>query len=182
MIDKLNACKDVKPSLKTALKLVDDCTPSLMSIKKIMGKTAPYYLKLSSSVANCALGMVITVVNDSQKNDNDRKKLKVVEEAEKVMDAIGKLDMSLDGKQHFNQNKNTLDSIKTTLRIYKRTVWNELSKSPVFWFFVFLIGIGVVGGIIDLIAEGEFWPGFGIGCGLGLISIFNGKYGRKRRR
>ena len=182
VIDKLNACKDVKPSLKTALKLVDDCTPSLMSIKKIMGQTAPYYLKLSSSVANCALGMVITVVNDSQKNDNDRKKLKVVEEAEKVMDAIGKLDMSLDGKQHFNQNKNTLDSIKTTLRIYKRTVWNELSESPVFWFFVFLIGIGVVGGIIDLIAEGEFWPGFGIGCGLGLISIFNGKYGRKRRR
>ena len=182
VIDKLNACKDVKPSLKTALKLVDDCTPSLMSIKKIMGQTAPYYLKLSSSVANCALGMVITVVNDSQKNDNDRKKLKVVEEAEKVMDAIGKLDMSLDGKQHFNQNKNTLDSIKTTLRIYKRTVWNELSESPVFWFFVFLIGIGVVGGIIDLIAEGEFWPGFGIGCGLGFISIFNGKYGRKRRR
>ena len=180
VIDKLNACKDVEPSLKTALKLVDDCMPSLMSIKKVTGQNDKYYLKLSSYVANCALGMVITVVNESQKNDNDRKKLKVVEEAEKVMDAIGKLDMSFDGKRRFNQNKNTLDSIKTTLHIYKKTLWNKMTESSLFWLFVFVLGLGIVGGIIDLIADGEFWPGFGIGCGFGAFSIFYSIFGRKK--
>ena len=180
VIDKLKACKDAEPSLKTALELVDDCKPSLMSIKEVTGQSDEYYLKLSSSVANCALGMVITVVNESQKNDNDRKKLKVVEEAEKVMDAIGKLDMSFDGKQHFKQNKNTLDSIKTTLHIYKKTLWNKMTESSLFWLFVFVLGLGIVGGIIDLIADGEFWPGFGIGCGFGAFSIFYSIFGRKK--
>lgn len=180
VIDKLKACKDAEPSLKTALELVDDCKPSLMSIKEVIGQSDEYYLKLSSSVANCALGMVITVVNESQKNDNDRKKLKVVEEAEKVMDAIGKLDMSFDGKQHFKQNKNTLDSIKTTLHIYKKTLWNKMTESSLFWLFVFVLGLGIVGGIIDLIADGEFWPGFGIGCGFGAFSIFYSIFGRKK--
>ena len=180
IIDKLNGCKNITASLKAAQQLVDNCQPSLLKIKEFLGAQNKYYLNLSSSVANCALGFLITVVNDSQKNDNDRKKLRVIGEAEKVMAAIGKLDMTPSEKIHFEQNKRTLGSIKTTLNIYKRTVWNKMTESSLFWLSVFVLGLGGVGGIIGLMAEGEFWSGFGIGCGFGAFSIFYGIFGRKK--
>ena len=115
VLDKLKTFNGDVPSLKTAQKLVDDCVPSLNSIKKVIGEKDDRYLELSSSVANCALGMLITIVNDSQKHDTDRQKSIVVEEALKVMGAIGKLDMTSDERQYYLKNNNTLKSLRNPL-------------------------------------------------------------------
>ena len=115
VLDKLKTFNGDVPSLKTAQKLVDDCVPNLNSIKKVMGEKDDSYLELSSSVANCALGMLIMIVNDSQKHDTDRQKSIVVEEALKVMGTIGKLDMTNDERQYYMKNNNTLKSLRNPL-------------------------------------------------------------------
>lgn len=166
IIAKLNACKGVEPSLKMAQKLVEDCVPSLNNIKKVMGQKGKYYLSLSSSVANCALGMVITVVNISQKNDSDRRKLKVYEEAQKVMGAIGKLDMTYEEKLHYTQNNNTLNSISVYAGFNKKSAWDKILSWGITPYVFTILLFGVIGGVIDLFSDGEFLPGFGVGCGL----------------
>lgn len=166
IIAKLNACKGVEPSLKMAQKLVEDCVPSLNNIKKVMGQKGKFYLSLSSSVANCALGMVITVVNISQKNDSDRRKLKVYEEAQKVMGAIGKLDMTYEEKLHYTQNNNTLNSISVYAGFNKKSAWDKILSWGITPYVFTILLFGVIGGVIDLFSDGEFLPGFGVGCGL----------------
>lgn len=171
VINKLNAFKNVSASLSAAQQLIDDCRPALIKIKEVMGEKDSYYLNISSSVANCALGMVITIVNDSQKNDGDRRKRKVVDEAQKVIELIGQLDMSNDENNHYVQNKNTLGSIKLHMDTNKKNVVDIVLGWAITPYVIAILPFGIIGGFIG----DNFLSGFGYGClfggGLCLIDI-----------
>ena len=86
--------------------------------------TNDFYLQISSAVANNALGMIVTVINNAQKPSSSPYSslsplanmidLKTkIDSAINVMNKIGGLDMTLSKRNRYNTNKSTLNNIKT---------------------------------------------------------------------
>lgn len=57
-----------QPSLiEHSISLIKSCAPYIVSIKMQLGKSHPYYLKISTKIVNAALSNVIAEVNEAQK-------------------------------------------------------------------------------------------------------------------
>lgn len=60
----------IQPELISfSIQLLKDCAPHILKIKEKLGKTHPYYLKISTSIVNNALNNIIAEVNKAQNED-----------------------------------------------------------------------------------------------------------------
>lgn len=172
LIDKLNSTKNTPASLDASLQLVKDCRPMLKKLRETLGEQDNYYLNLSSSVSNVALGMVIKVVNDLQNKRNSRRKRKMVEEALEAMEIIGGIDMTPEARMHFQKNERTLKDIAFSLNLHKQTFWDFIFDHPLIYM---ILVFGIIGAVIGAFSnEGDsIWEsigaGFGGGCGFGFF-------------
>ncbi|MBQ6311209.1 MAG: hypothetical protein IJK74_06645 [Bacteroidales bacterium] len=108
-------------SISRARTLVNNCKPHLAIIKQHLGASDDFYLKISSIVANNALGMVIDVVNRTQNsavlalNIANGTLSTTIDSAINAMAIIGTLDMTPQERSHFNANNTTLNGISIQL-------------------------------------------------------------------
>lgn len=132
---ELKAFHAGSPSIARARALVTSCKPHLTIIKSHLGSGDDFYLKVSTAVANNALGMIIDVVNREQNKITssnsygstyysplyqDRKTLilnlwHTIDSAVNAMELIRPLDMTLQERNHFNSNMTTLSSLQSQL-------------------------------------------------------------------
>ena len=109
------------PSIARARTLVNNCKPHLAVIRQNLGSQDDFYLKISSAVANNALGMLIDVVNRAQNsavvamNIANGTLATTLDSAVNAMAIIGQLDMTAQERSHFNTNNGTLNSLKSQL-------------------------------------------------------------------
>lgn len=116
--DQLEQFGTKTDTIANAKNLVISCKPHLQSIKDALGATNDLYLKISSAVANNALGMIISVINSTQSltsNITNGTLLSRVNEALSVMSIISSMDMTSQERNHYYTNKTTLDSIHLKL-------------------------------------------------------------------
>lgn len=60
----------IKPDLiSCSIQLIKDCAPHIVNIKEKLGSTHQYYLKISTTIINNALGNIIAEVNEAQNSD-----------------------------------------------------------------------------------------------------------------
>lgn len=112
--DSLSSFQTQSATLENASSLVNTCKPHLQNIKNTLGSTDNFYLKISSAVANNALGMCINVVNTAQNNSSNLAVLqKTINNALSTMRSIGSLDMTTSERNHYNTNLSTLNGIST---------------------------------------------------------------------
>lgn len=111
-------------TIENARDLVNNCKPHLVSIKNQLGSQNDTYLQISSAVANNALGMIVTVINNAQNIStspysysspltNIVNLKSKVDSAINVMNLIGGLDMTSVERSHYNTNKSSLNDIKS---------------------------------------------------------------------
>jgi hypothetical protein len=137
VVNKLVAFGDANSTIKNARDLVSSCKPKLQYIKSILGSSDEDYLNLSNAIANNALGMLVTVINDEQGNQLvgigyfDILK-SVLEEALAVAKEIEGLDMKSEQRTHFIANYSTLKSIASQLGIstYESTGEVSVNRGP----------------------------------------------------
>ena len=183
IVKKLIAFRNASDSIDSAKDLVVSCKPKLQSMKSILGSSNEEYLNLSTAIANNALGMLVTVINDEQNNPLVRighfDTLKTaLRGALAVSKEIESLDMKSEQRSHFNTNYSTLKSIasqlgvwtyssssttrSTTITSTRTTTSTSSSKSDSdilsYWPF-FIIGLGAIiglanGGVGGLIGGG----------------------------
>ena len=109
------------PSIARARTLINNCRPHLAIIRQNLGSQDDFYLKVSSAVANNALGMLIDVVNRAQNssviamNIANGTLATTLDSAVNAMALIGQLDMTAQVRSRFNTNNNTLSNLKSTL-------------------------------------------------------------------
>ncbi|MCR5549854.1 MAG: hypothetical protein K6F40_02800 [Bacteroidales bacterium] len=132
-------------TIENARNLVNNCKPHLASIKNQLGSQNDTYLQISSAVANNALGMIVTVINNAQNTltspysyssplTNIVNLKSKVDSAINVMNLIGGLDMTSAERNHYNTNKSSLYNIKSqvdseTSSIPNRTI-SSASSTP----------------------------------------------------
>lgn len=123
------------PSISTVKSFVQKCKPHLEILKQELGATNELYLKVSSAVANNALGMLINVVNSAQSGSSvtygitSGSLANTIDAAISAMSLIGSLDMTSQERSHFNQNNSTLKNIKTQLSAITRTISSSRPSS-----------------------------------------------------
>lgn len=136
-------------TISNAITLLNETKPHLMAIKSKLGATNSFYLKVSTTVVNNALGYVIEEVNAAQRNDNDdlfglrterdkalaalmklpiiKSALEAAWNATKIMDSF---DMEADFKMNrYNPNRSTLKNLCDQLGVATSTYTPRSSAS-----------------------------------------------------
>jgi hypothetical protein len=91
------------------------CKPKLDNIKSITGSSNELFLKLSNDVASISLACLIDYVNNSG-NPAFNIPPNVDENEIKVMNSIGELDMNLEMRKRYNDQKEALNNLKNPRR------------------------------------------------------------------
>lgn len=119
---ELKSFQAVSPSMQRAEALVRNCKPHLDVIKSNLGSYDDSYLKISSAVANNALGMLIAIVNQAQNvyNISSGTLSNTIDSALKAMVLIGSLDMTTQTRSRYNQNHTTLENLQSQLAAAER--------------------------------------------------------------
>lgn len=113
-IDLLENYKNKSHSIASAIQLIRDCAPNLVSIKEVTGALNYSYISLSTGVVSAALASTIDEVNKAQEPDvfgkyNIQKIKDVLREAWRATLFMEKLDMEPSFKsERFNGNRDTL--------------------------------------------------------------------------
>ena len=118
--EKLKVFQRVDDSILHASHLINVCKPKLQNIKSTLGSTDEFYLNVSSAVVNNALGMIIDVVNDAQREiaPTMANLLNLRDIADKAVYAIvtmSSLDMNAQTRQRYTENKSTIIGINNQL-------------------------------------------------------------------
>ncbi len=124
---KLERFQKLSDTVANAKDLVVSCKPKLDNMKRALGSTDDFYLKISSAVVGNAQGMLVSAVNKVQESLQvqviiDRysaiSNLKtVVQGAMEVSTMLGSFDMSSELRNRYNSNKSALQSISTQLGV-----------------------------------------------------------------
>lgn len=104
---------------------VNSCKPHLDAIASQLGTTNELYIKISTAVANNALGMLVSVINEAQSNQLsiiDGTMKSKIDDALSVMSIIGGLTMSAQERKRFNENKATLSNMRDQVAQINRTI------------------------------------------------------------
>lgn len=163
---ELKSFQSAIPAIVRARTLVNNCKPHLDVIKSILGSTDEFYLKISSAVANNALGMLISVVNDAQSTSSVAYNIasgslaSVIDDAIRTMSLIGTLDMTSQERSHFNQNNLTLKNLKSSLNSISQSSSSSTNSSTISsssgdtnWGCIIWIILGVIGLIIAAVSN-----------------------------
>lgn len=105
-------------SISNARVFVNSCKPHLDAIAAQLGSTNELFVKLSTAVANNALGVLVSAINEAQNNSVavlDGTLKSKIDDALSVMSTIGSLTMTQQERQRFNQNKATLSNMRDQL-------------------------------------------------------------------
>jgi len=121
---KLERFQNLPDTVSNAKDLVDSCKPKLVNIRSVLGSTDDFYMTISSSVANNALGMLVTSVNKAQESIEvkigDFSTLRsVVRSALSVSESIGSMDLISQQRIHYSKNHSALKSIASQLEVEK---------------------------------------------------------------
>lgn len=104
---------------------VNSCKPHLDAIASQLGTTNELYIKISTAVANNALGMLVSVINEAQGNQLsiiDGTLKSKIDDALSVMSIIGSLTMSAQERKRFNENKATLSNMRDRVAQINHTI------------------------------------------------------------
>ena len=117
-------------SIDNARAFVNSCKPHLDAIAAQLGSTNELYIQISTAVANNALGMLVSVINEAQNNrisviDGTLKRK--IDDALLVMSIIGGLTMNAQERRRFNENKATLSNIRDQVAQLDRTIRSSTS-------------------------------------------------------
>ncbi len=107
------------PAIELVIPFVNKCKDHLITIRTHTGPADSNYLAISSSVANNALGMVISIVNEINSPYSlypKPNKTMILHSALIAMHIIGSLDMTSEERGHFNQNNLALTDIVQRLQ------------------------------------------------------------------
>lgn len=131
---KLERFQNLPDTVSNAKDLVDSCKPKLANIKSILGSTDDFYLKISSAVANNALGMLVTAVNTAQEGIEVRigdftTLRSVVRSALSVSESIGSFDLISSQRTHYSKNHTALKSIATQIGVSSSSYSPSTSSS-----------------------------------------------------
>lgn len=184
---KLERFQNLSDTVSNAKDLVDSCKPKLANIKSVLGSTDDFYLKISSAVANNALGMLVTAVNEAQESIEVRigdftTLRSVVRSALSVSESINSFDLVTSQRIHYSKNHTALKSIATQLGVsgssysssssssststHRPTTSSSSSNSSSDSWPLWVIGAGAVIGLIAGGLGGLFLGGF-----IGLIAV-----------
>lgn len=133
---KLERFQNLSDTIANAKDLVESCKPKLFNIRTSLGRTDDFYLKLSSAVANNALGMLVTSVNEAQESKEvklgDFSSLRLtVRSALAVSESIGRFDMASQQRTHYSKNHTALKSIASQLGVSGSSYSSSSSSSPI---------------------------------------------------
>lgn len=102
-------------SISTARAFVNSCKPRLDAIAAQLGVTNELFVKISTAVANNALGVLVSAINEAQGNSVaivDGTLKSKIDDALSVMSTIGSLTMTQQERHRFNENKATLSNMR----------------------------------------------------------------------
>lgn len=180
-----------------AVTLLNNTKPHIQSIKRKLGVSNAYYLKISTQIVGNALSNVIAEVNEAQsifsadKDDpNDTLAAilhlkSVLKEAWKATRIMDDFDMEVDYKcGRYSQNRSILKGLceqlgfSTSTNNYSSSSSNSSSNNGCLIAFIVWIVLGCIAGTICAANDGDFVAGFCIagvlvliGCGLFLSLI-----------
>lgn len=175
-----------------AVTLLNNTKPHIQSIKRKLGVSNAYYLKISTQIVGNALSNVIAEVNEAQsifsadKDDpNDTLAAilhlkSVLKEAWKATRIMDDFDMEVDYKcGRYSQNRSILKGLceqlgfSTSTNNYSSSSSNSSSNNGCLIAFIVWIVLGCIAGTICAANDGDFVAGFCIagvlvliGCGL----------------
>ena len=97
--------------IEHSIQLIKVCVPYLISIKEKLGSKHQYYLKISTTIVNNALGNIIAEVNDAQEKDFDKLKTTLIE-AWRTQLYMDKFDLEPQYKEgRYKDSRNSLHNI-----------------------------------------------------------------------
>jgi hypothetical protein len=115
-------------SIQTAIDMVKNCKPHLISIKSVLGSNNETYLNISNAVANRALAISIDKINADQNRLTSRIDLYAgsistiiettksdIEASLRLFNNIQELDMTPQMRQHVSSNRSTLISLRDSI-------------------------------------------------------------------
>lgn len=174
------------PSIYSAKNLVNSCKPHLTQIANALGSSHELYIKISTAVANHALGMLIDVINQQQSNTTNILNGTLessISEGLALIDLIRTLDMTTEERDRVTKNRSTLSSMKTQLQAasishrttptYTPSSRNSSSSDKsgcLIWLIIWVVLSLIVGAIIDS-TGGDFSVGF-IVTGILMLMIY----------
>jgi hypothetical protein len=138
--DKLERFQNLADTVANAKDLVISCKPKLDSMKRTLGATEEYYLKISNAIVGNAQGMLVTAVNEAQEEFqveatssryiaiNNLKN--VIQSALEVTTMLGSFDMSSELRSRYNTNKSALQNIGNQLGVGSSRSSSSSSSSP----------------------------------------------------
>lgn len=112
-------------TISNARTFVSSCKPHLDAIANQLGAANELYIQISTAVANNALGMLVSVINEAQSNQLsiiDGTLKSKIDDALSVMSVIGCLTMSAQERKRFNENKATLSNMRDQVAQIDRTI------------------------------------------------------------
>lgn len=117
-------------TISNARTFVNSCKPHLDAIANQLGSTNELYIQISTAVANNALGMLVSVINDAQNNPVsviDGTLKHNIDDALSVMAIIGGLAMNEQERKRFNENKATLSNLRDQVASLERNIRTDPS-------------------------------------------------------
>jgi hypothetical protein len=115
--DQIGAYAALLRSSKHTLNEIDtfvgECKPDLQTIKAKLGATNELYIKISSTIASCAINALVDVINTDSKNASMGLSSGgfTIIGGLSTMRLIGTLDMSTECRNYYQTNYNTLNQI-----------------------------------------------------------------------
>lgn len=118
---KLERFQSLPDSLATTKDLIMSCKSGLQNIRIALGSTDDFYIKISSAVVHNALNAIISVVNTEQRQiQYDRTKIAslftTTLEAIELLNTMAGMDMDVELRSRFNQNRSTITSIQSSIK------------------------------------------------------------------
>jgi len=108
-------------SLSNSRDLRDSCMPKLINIKNELGASDKFYIAISSAVVRNVLNMIIEVANRQQSQMASgmctlNSLASTISSAVKLLNEISLFAMTIETRAWYSKNKNTIESINSTLQ------------------------------------------------------------------
>ncbi len=135
--DQLARFQDSTDSTLNAKNLIQMCKPKLDNLAGVLGRSDKLYSTLTDAVANNAMGMLVSVVNNEQEkldrsfgSQNAIQVLvRTVREANGTVELLGPFDMSSSVRHRYDQNRISLRELMRSLQ--PTTPWSAVKSPPI---------------------------------------------------
>jgi hypothetical protein len=105
-------------TISDADNLARTCKPCLDRMKNILGSYNDLYIQISSAIVNNCIGTMVKVINASQQNQLNILSGMLefeISAARTLMTYLSSFDMNSSERQHYNNNKSSLDNLYTQI-------------------------------------------------------------------